>query len=853
MDRLPRLHGGEGPGSEIYGEAMKSVWINSCRTCSHGMCGVALFCLWNGRWAAVAAMTPPLSKPVWSSQEMMETAVILVVEILALPGQGDVDLKQLCRACDEARIKWGASATGRGLQLTRWSTTRWFLCSSLGDLGLKHRPVVREVADCGLEMQAAWSQIMKEQKLLFHTFSAGLVVGPAFVTYDGGKFLSGLGGRAFDTALDLLEEARKVDPCSCIMVTDACVEALRHTHTLYLEGTNYRLSNAMKMPFDYTAGQLIGQAVDFDPVSPGPTTRAAMPNRFSTQMRSQGRAQPTPRALTRSGSRQSTSHVTTTPRRASARGNTPPSASLKGPMPPPKSAPSPKKSGLSITVPAPAEASSINSNALIGYGPNAIVTPGNFGKPFHTEASHLTQPSNAGKLVKQKSLKSLRQALESDMPLTPGGTVLAPWDSPVNDGTVAATNAAARAGDKGRRQSHAPGSRHSRFNSRPKSKQGADAKADNVSTSPLAVDKSFGSIRSVSTATTTLKTPVATIGNMRHSNLNTTAPMSSDTHKSKIPTNGRPSRGPPSATITSELSGYKPHPIHGQTVRNQSTKLNARQLARQIMGTTAPTPVSSSNIFGDSQTLTSSMQMQSTTAFRIVVPQDRARAGYSNLTVALSPLTITPTSSGPASSKTPVRSHPSTTLPSLRRNDPAANHQQETTDSRNARTPPKAKIAATPSRNVMFSAEHYDEDDEEDEVPDILEADGDGFGLDYAPGHTTVTMGPDDGFWGENQSPRNDEGLDSDLVLAKEDSTSTVGTQDGPDPHPGADVHRGAAAARSRHLREAASTMDTLRVSKDCGSLRGAQDYVSSMPSGTMVLIMSVAGQVRYSHHSAAE
>ena len=803
-------------------------------------------------------MTAPLSEAVCLSQEMMETAVILVVELLALPGQGVVDLKQLCRSSDEARIRWGASATGRGLQLTRWSTTRWFLCSSLGDLGLKHRPVVREVADCALEMQKAWREIMKEQKLLFHTFSAGLVVGPAFVTYDGGKFLSGLGGRAFDTALDLVEEARKADPCSCIMVTDACVEALRHTHTLYLEGTNYRLSEAMKMPFDYTAGKLIGHSVDFDPVSPGPTISRPMPSRFA-QMRSQAlRAQSPPKGLIRSGSNQEKSQ------KAAVRGNTPPSASLKGPKTPPKKSTQLKKSNLSVAVPSPAASSRDGSNTLIGYGPNAIVTPGGFGKPFHTEASYLTQPSNAGKLVKQKSLKSLKDALESDMPLTPGGTVLAPWDSPVKHDDRTATNAAAKAGDKGRRhQSHAPGSRHSRFNSRPKSKLGDAAKADDALASTLPAEKSSASLRSSSTMGSTLmKTPVATLGNVRHSNLNTQAPLSSDIHQSKlVATNGRrePQRRAPSAPVTGELSGYKPHPIHGQTVRNQNTKLNARQLARQIMGTTAPTPVSStSNIFGGSQTLPNSlMEMQRTNPFRIAVPQERGRAGYSNLTVVLSPLTITPTSSGPASAKTPVRSYPSTTLPSLKRNDNAAHQQQEPTDT--THPPPKAKITATPSR-VMFSAEYYDDDEEEEEemVPDILDADGDGLGLDYAPGHTTVSMGPADGLGGENQSnksysPDNDEGAGSDLALPKEDSTSTVGTNDGRDPNPRAGVYRGAAAARSKHLREAASTMDTLRVSKDCGSLRGAQDYVSAMPPGTMVLIMSVAGQVRYSQHFAAE
>eukprot|EP00951_Prasinocladus_malaysianus_P012198 scaffold90803_cov42-Prasinocladus_malaysianus.AAC.1 len=186
-----------------------------------------------------------------------------------------MDIKKLCRACDEARIRWGESANRRGLQLSRWGCTRWFLYSAVCEHGLKHRPVVREVADCVLEMQEAWQAIGKDCGMILHSFSAGLVVGPLFASFEGGKFLSGLSGRAFDTACGLAAEATTYDVAGCVMVTDTVVEALRHTHDVRLQGTNYRLFSALVMPYNHDVSSLIGSAVDWDPVSPGASTALA--------------------------------------------------------------------------------------------------------------------------------------------------------------------------------------------------------------------------------------------------------------------------------------------------------------------------------------------------------------------------------------------------------------------------------------------------------------------------------------------------------------------------------------------------------------------------------------------------
>lgn len=740
----------------------------------------------NGRWC--------------SAQEMMETAVLLVVDLVACPGQGSIDLKKLCRACDEARIKWGASATARGLQLVRWSCTTWYLFSSLGEQGLKHRPVVREVAECALEMEAAWRDVMREHSLLVHSFNAGLVVGSLFASYDGGKFLSSLAGRAFDTARQLAEESRSVGTRGCILAMDAVMEALRHTHDVALEGSNYRLVRAIRLPFDYSMRHLMGSEADTDPVSPGPGRGPGQPAAWND---SHGDGSLNKATLITAGVEQS------------AAGS---SRKLKVEIPSPNQA-----AGQPVGTPS-------SHPALIGYGPDALVTPGGYGKPLALKPNFMTQATMAHRHVTTRSFRELKAALSTDMPVTPGGTLVTDWESPQHDESGVLNRSLNAKSFHGQ-----PGAANPRDHShKKKSKESAkERQPPKPEPSSLSLCKDFASAQ----------TPVANVAHSKRSNLgrlssssrlDATSSTAAGVYK---PGSSMPNQEPPCEGPLRTLRVHQA--VNHKTARSQTIKLSAMKVARQALGSSAVRAAATAHFPQQPKDAIDCILQETVRPERTRSPlsESTRRIGFSNLNVS----TASPksSSSSPVSSKSPVRSHRSMLSP-LRATEigqpnvvedaahveAAAEYHPHYGDLLHGHHKRNIRFEGQGSKDGPPDAEwHFAGRTESDAVQNE--------GVSGLPIHKTLSLTVD------VQVDPNDH------FLHEQPSEGSRHLADG-DAAPGYRERAGFPSTRRMSARagERQNELDVLRVSKDCGSMHSAKQYVSSIPSGSMVVVLSLAGLV---------
>jgi hypothetical protein len=80
---------------------------------------------------AAPAVARPVSSATGGYTELLESCGIAVLQVTVLPGQAEHSGALVMGMLDDVAAAWGAVAHDEGLQLVRWSSSRWILLAQL--------------------------------------------------------------------------------------------------------------------------------------------------------------------------------------------------------------------------------------------------------------------------------------------------------------------------------------------------------------------------------------------------------------------------------------------------------------------------------------------------------------------------------------------------------------------------------------------------------------------------------------------------------------------------------------------------------------------------------------------------